>query len=71
MLTIVRQVKKSVQETSKIADALEIVLNRGRFYLKVITFSRSGPPESLTNDGKCLHSFFISIKLIRILKLRY
>ena len=33
------------------ADQMEIVLNRGGFALKGVSFSGKDPPECLTNDG--------------------
>ena len=37
------------------ADQLEIVLNKGGFALKGITFSGKEPPESLSIDGICIN----------------
>ena len=40
------------EELAKIcADQMEIVLNRGGFALKGVSFSGKDPPECLTNDG--------------------
>ena len=39
-------------EASKLADNLEIVVNRGGFGLKGFTFSNQHPQESLTSDGE-------------------
>ena len=44
----------SLRQTSKLADDLEIVLNRGGFHLKGITFSKKDPPESLSSDRKSI-----------------
>ena len=41
----------SEKHAMKRADELEIVLNRGGYTLKGITFSNHDPPESLTDDG--------------------
>ena len=37
------------------ADELELVLNRGGFTLKGITFSKKDPPESLSDDGNSIN----------------
>ena len=43
---------QSEREALKRADELEVVLNRGGFALKEITFSNQDPPESLSDDGE-------------------
>ena len=37
------------------ADELEVVLNRGGFLLKGITFSNQDPPESLSDNGESIN----------------
>ena len=44
----------SEKHAMKRADELEIVLNRGGYTLKGITFSKYDPPESLTDDGSSI-----------------
>ena len=44
-----------MREALKRADELEVVLNRGGFVLKGITFSNQDPPESLSDDGKSIN----------------
>ena len=44
--------EKSHLLATKRADELEVVLNRGGFSLKGISFSGKDPPERLTDDGK-------------------
>ena len=48
--------EQSEREALKRADELEVVLNRGGFVLKGITFSNQDPPESLSNDGKSINT---------------
>ena len=48
--------EQSEREALKRADELEVVLNRGGFVLKGITFSNQDPPESLSNDGKSINA---------------
>ena len=48
--------EQSEKEALKRADELEVVLNRGGFVLKGITFSNQDPPESLSNDGKSINA---------------
>ena len=47
--------EQSEKEALKRADELEVVLNRGSFVLKRITFSNQDPPESLSDDGKSIN----------------
>ena len=47
--------EQSEKEALKRADELEVVLNRGGFVLKRITFSNQDPPESLSDDGKTIN----------------
>ena len=47
--------EQSEKEALKRADELEVVLNRGGFVLKRITFSNQDPPESLSDDGKSIN----------------
>ena len=47
--------EQSEREALKRADELEVVLNRGGFVLKGITFSNQDPPESLSDDGKTIN----------------
>ena len=44
----------SEKHAMKHADELEIVLNRGGYTLKGITFSKYDPPESVTDDGSSI-----------------
>ena len=46
---------QSKREALKKADELEVVLNRGGFVLKGITFSNQDPPESLSDDGESIN----------------
>ena len=48
--------EQSETEALKRAGELEVVLNRGGFVLKGITFSNQDPPESLSNDGKSINT---------------
>ena len=52
MLTIVYPVKQSEREALKREDELEVVLSRGVFVVKGITFSNQDPPESLSDDSE-------------------
>ena len=47
--------EQSEREALKRADELEVVLNRGGFVLKGITFSNQDPPEPLSDDGKSIN----------------
>ena len=47
--------EQSEREALKRADELEVVLNRGGFVLKGITFSNQDPPESLSGDGESIN----------------
>ena len=47
--------EQSEIEALKRADELEVVLNRGGFVLKGITFSCQDPPESLPDDGESIN----------------
>ena len=35
-------------------DEMELVMNRGGFHLKGVTFSGEDPPANLTDDGKSI-----------------
>ena len=39
----------------KLADDLEMILNKGGFQLKGVSFSGEDPPEKLTDDGETIH----------------
>ena len=45
----------SYEVARETTDGLEIVLNKGGFRLKGITFSGFGPPENLSKDGKSVN----------------
>ena len=47
--------EQSEREALKRADELEVVLNRGGFVLKGITFSNQDPPESLSDDSESIN----------------
>ena len=42
-------------ETEALRRTDEIVLNRGSFVFKEITFSNQDPPESLSDDGESIN----------------
>ena len=46
--------EKTYEEAKEVTDGLQIVLNKGGFRLKGITFSGYDPPDHLCNDGKSL-----------------
>ena len=48
--------EQSEREALKRADELEVVLNRGGFVLKGITFSNQDLPESLSDDGESINA---------------
>ena len=43
------------QDALKRADELELVINRGGFSLKGITFSRKNPPSNLSDNGQSIN----------------